>query len=135
MFGFDIKKTDNSIYSQWMQAKADEAEAVAKRRELEDQLFSMMALDNQNEGSKTHHMEGYQVKVTQRHNKKIDADALQEIANEHGLGDHLSTLFRWKPEINKKVWDAASEEITRPLAEAITVSAGRPSFSITKEEV
>jgi hypothetical protein len=135
MFGFDIKKTDNSIYSQWMQAKADEAEAIRQRRVLEDEFFAQLGLDTQNEGSKTHHKEGYQVKVTQRHNKKIDAEALQEIANEHGLGDHLSTLFRWKPEINKKVWDAASEEITRPLAEAITVTPGRPSFSITKEEV
>ena len=135
MFGFDIKKTDTTIYAQWMEAKAEEAEAIRKRRVLEDEFFTQLGLDTQHEGSKTHHMEGYHVKVTQRHNKKIDAEQLQEIANEHGLGDHLSTLFVWKPQINKKVWDAANEEITRPLAEAITVQAGRPSFSITKEEL
>jgi hypothetical protein len=45
MFGFDIKKTDNSIYSQWMQAKADEAEAIRQRRVLEDEFFAQLGLD------------------------------------------------------------------------------------------
>lgn len=135
MFGVTIKREDNSVFAQWMQAKQEEAAAVERRRVLEDQLAKELGLDEQHEGSKTHKLDGYVVKVTQRLNKKIDADALQEIATEEGLQDHLSTLFRWKPEINKKVWDSADESITRPLAEAITVKAGRPSFSITKEEV
>ena len=53
-----------------------------------------------------------------------------ELAAEHGLTDHLSTLFRWKPEINMAIWKAADESITKPLAAAITAKPGRPSFTI-----
>jgi hypothetical protein len=55
---------------------------------------------------------------------------VQELAAEHGLTDHLSTLFRWKPEINMAIWKASDERITRPLAGAITAKPGRPSFTI-----
>ena len=123
-----------NLYQQWLDAKEAEALAVAARREIEDQLFTTMSLSDQDEGSKTHSLEGYSVKVTQRHNKKIDTELLQEIAHHEGLANQLSTLFRWKPEINKKVWDSAPESITRILAGAITVKPGRPSFSITKED-
>lgn len=123
------------LYEAWMKAKEVEAKSVEERRELEDAITKKLALDEQHEGSKTVEDHGFKVKITQRLSKKIDADALQDIAAQEGLGDHLSTLFRWKPEINKKLWDAADESITRPLSDAITVKAGRPSYSITKEEV
>ena len=68
--------------------------------------------------------------VVGRIDRKVDADKVQELAAEHGLTDHLSTLFRWKPEINMAIWKAADESITKPLAAAITAKPGRPSFTI-----
>ena len=69
-----------------------------------------------------------------RSDRKVDSAKLQELAAEAGLSDHLPNLFRWKPEINMAVWRATDEAITRPLAGAITVKPGRPSFKITIKE-
>ena len=123
-----------SLYQQWLQAKETERQAVDERRVVEDKLLATLSLPESFEGSKTIKDDGYQVKVTARMNRKIDGDALQEIAAEHGISEHLGSLFRWKPDINARQWKAADESITRPLMDAITTTPGRPSFSIAKED-
>jgi hypothetical protein len=114
-----------------MQAKADEKEAVERRRALEDELIKQLKVDEQSEGTSIFEYGEFQIKVVGRMNRKIDADQLQDIAAENGLSDHLSNLFNWKPSINMKLWKAADESITRPLLGAITTKAGRPSVSIS----
>lgn len=123
----------NNLYSQWLEAKSAEAAAVQKRREIEDQLISGLAIE-QTEGTKTIKADGFKVKVTQRFNRSVNSDLLQEIAAENGLSHHLSALFRWKPEINAKAWQSATPDITEPLRAAITTNLGRPSFSISIEK-
>ena len=78
-------------------------------------------------------LDGFTVKIEGRINQKIDADKLQVLAAEAGISEHLSSLFRWKPEINAKVWNAASNAVTQPLLGAITSTPGRPTFTITKD--
>jgi len=121
------------ILDQWLEAKHKEAEAIADRREIEDKLTESFKLDEMHEGSSTIDSDGYKIKITQRLNKKVDSEMLQEIAAQEGLADHLPNLFKWKPEINKKEWDSADESITAPLSMAITMKAGRPSYNILKE--
>ena len=121
-----------SLYQEWLEAKDAERVAVERRREIEDGLIATLNI-NQAEGSSTINSEGYKVKVTQRFNRSIDADLLQEIAAEHGITQHLGDLFRWKPDINAKAWKDADESITGPLEQAITTKPGRPSFSIERE--
>ncbi len=119
----------------WLEAKEAERMAVEARRAVEDQLISGLNIVEQMEGtfnSKT--LTGHQIKITGRLNRKVDADKVQELAAEHGLTEHLSSLFRWKPEINLTAWKATAPEITVLLADAVTVSASRPSFSITLEK-
>lgn len=123
-----------NIFEAWIAAKEAEREAVEDRRMLEDELVRQLKIDNK-EGSKTIKEDGFIVKVTNRYNRRIDADLLQDIAAEHGLSDHLGSLFRWKPDIDSRAWKAADESITNPLAQAITTTPGRPSFNITKKEV
>jgi len=120
--------------AQWLEAKADEAAATAKRRWIEDQMAKDMDLASAQEGSTTHKLDGFAVKITTRFNRKVDGDRLQELAAENGLSDHLSALFRWKPEINMSAWKNAADSITRPLSAAITTEPGRPSFAITPIE-
>lgn len=122
-----------SLYQSWLEAKAAERQAQEARRAVEDEIAAQLQLSPE-EGSATYKREGYKVKVTQRFNRSIDADLLQEIAAEHGISDHLASLFRWKPDINARAWSAAADEITRPLLGAITTKPGRPSFSIEPEE-
>ncbi len=122
-----------NLYQQWLEAKEHERLAVERRREIEDQLTINLKIDETQDKSQTFDADGYRVKITTRLTRKIDADRLQEIAAENGLTAHLSTLFRWKPEINAAAWKAAADNITRPLLDAIETKPGRPSFNI--EEV
>jgi len=125
---------EESLFEQWMKAKAEEKAAQDRRRSIEDALSKEFDLDEQNEGSKTHKLEGFVCKITQKINRRVDSDLLQEVAAENGLSDHLATLFRWKPEINMKAWNNADEKITGPLTAAITAKPGRPSYAITQGE-
>jgi hypothetical protein len=126
-------KLMNTLYQRWLDAKKLEAAAVAERRQLEDQMAEEFGLPKDLDGTVNHQVDGYKIKMEGRINKKIDADKLQMLAAEAGLSEHLSNLFRWKPEINVKVWNAAAEAVTQPLLGAITSTPGRPTFSITKE--
>lgn len=117
-------------YAKWLELKQVEAEAAKARREIEDEIFSSMDLSEGGEGSTTTESDGFKIKVTQRLTRSVDADALQEVAAENGLTEHLSSLFRWKPSLDMNRWKATAAEITGPLEAAITTKAGRPSFSI-----
>mgnify|MGYP003586610628 CR=1 FL=1 len=123
-----------SIYEKWLAAKADETAAIERRRTIEDQLTAMLDLAPDAEGTTTAKRDGYVIKATCRLNRKVDGDKLQELAHDAGLTEHLASLFRWKPEISMKEWKSAATNITGPLSGAITTTAGRPSYTITKEE-
>ena len=115
----------------WLKAKEAEQKAVETRRELEDKLSELLAIDDSIDGT-TRVIDGdLSVKITTRLNRKVDSGKLQDLAAEHGLSDHLPTLFRWKPEIDMKNWRNADESITKPLLDAITTTPSRPSFAIT----
>jgi len=122
-----------SLYQRWLDAKKVETKAVADRRELEDQMALQFALPKDLDGTVKKELDGFTVKIEGRINQKIDADKLQVLAAEAGLSEHLSSLFRWKPEINAKVWNAASNAVTQHLLGAITSTPGRPTFTITKD--
>lgn len=118
----------------WLQAKEAERLAVETRRSVENQLIQEFDISEQMEGTfnaKTN--TGHQIKIVGRLSRKVDAEKVQELAAEHGLTEHLGNLFRWKPEINMTAWKATAPEITVLLADAVTVTASRPSFSITLE--
>jgi hypothetical protein len=121
------------LSAQWIAAKDAEREAIELRRSIEDQMIAALSVPESLDGTENWNAEGYKIKVVGRLNKKIDADKLQELAIEAGLYDHLSTLFRWKPEVNAKAWSSADPAITTPLLGAITTTPGRPSFTIAKE--
>ena len=123
-------KTMEKMAAEWLEAKEAERVAVEKRRDLEDSMRKVASIRDDTEGTETLALEGFRVKVVGRIDRKVDADKVQELAAEAGLTDHLSTLFRWKPEINMAIWKASDERITRPLAGAITAKPGRPSFTI-----
>lgn len=122
-----------TVYQRWLDAKKLEAAVVAERRQLEDQMVEMFAVPKDLDGTMKAEADGYKIKMEGRINKKIDADKLQMLAAEAGLSEHLSSLFRWKPEINAKAWNSAADAVTKPLLDAITSTPGRPTFTITKD--
>ena len=122
------------LAAEWAAAKETERAAIEKRRELEDEIARIMKLPEVLDGTERLDVDGWEIKVVGRIDRKVDTDALQDLAREAGLTDHLPALFRWKAEINAKAWDRAADDITRPLTGAITTKPGRPSFTITKKE-
>jgi hypothetical protein len=122
------------LAAEWSTAKEAERAAIERRREIEDAIARLMKLPADLDGTERLDADGWDVKVTGRIDRKVDTEALQELARDAGLTDHLTALFRWKAEINAKAWDRADESITRPLTGAITSKPGRPSFAITKKE-
>ncbi len=123
-----------SLYQQWLDAKQMEAHAIQARRAVEDQLVKQFKVPDDLDGTTTEIDGGYKIKIDGRINRKVNGDKLQELAVEHGLTEHLSSLFRWKPEIAMTAWKAADKTITTPLLDAITATPGRPSFTITLKE-
>ena len=122
-----------SLYQRWLDAKKMETLAVAERRDLEDQMAKQFNIPKDLDGTIKEELNGYTIRMEGRINKKIDADKLQLLAAEAGLSEHLSSLFRWKPEINAKAWGAAADAVTQPLLGAITSTTGRPTLTIKKE--
>jgi len=121
-----------TLCQSWQYAKEAERIAIESRRDLEDQLTRLLQVSDQLDSTMTQKQGDFVIKVTGRINRTIDSEKLQELATESGLTDHLSSLFRWKPEVNMSAWTKADETITRPLAGAITAKPGRPSYAITK---
>ena len=124
----------NELAAMWLAAKEAEREAVEDRRRIEDRIKSLVGVAENLEGTETVDPDRYTIKIVGRIDRKVDGDKLQELAAEHGLTEHLSSLFRWKPEINMAAWKAADPSITRPLSAAITAKPGRPSFTIIRKE-
>jgi hypothetical protein len=118
------------LAADWLEAKEAERKATERRRDFEDAMRELAGFSDQTEGTENVKTTAYTIKIVGRIDRKVDADKVQELAAEHGLTDHLSTLFRWKPEINMAIWKATDEAITKPLAAAITAKPGRPSFTI-----
>lgn len=126
--------TDLSLLSiAWLKAKEIETAAIADRRRVEDRFRKVANVRDDVEAIETMKVPGYKVKITSRFERKVDSDKLQDLANEHGLMLYLSSLFRWKAELNMSAWKGADETVTRPLMGAITTKPGRPSFSIEQE--
>lgn len=122
------------LAAKWLEAKEQERLAIERRRILEDQMTVELVLPVDIDSTLTFTPGKYVIKTVGRLNRKVDSDKLQELAAEAGLTDHLSSLFRWKPEIEMKAWKSCDPAITGALADAITVTPGRPSFSITTKE-
>ena len=125
-----MTKSMQELAAQWLEAKEAERKATERRRDFEDAMRALANFSDQTEGTENIKTPAYAIKIVGRIDRKVDADKVQELAAEHGLTDHLSTLFRWKPEINMAIWKATDESITKALAGAITAKPGRPSFTI-----
>lgn len=123
-----------ALSAAWVEAKEYEQKAIEYRWSLEEQMTAALGIDEAFEGSKTLHEGGYKIAVKRGLTRKVDGDRLQEIAAEYGLTEHLSTLFRWKPDIDMKAWKTADEGVIRALSGAITTTPGKPAYTITKEE-
>ena len=125
-------ETLNSLFKELYEAKQQEDIFKAKRTALEEQIALTWGIPQEWEGSHMEKTDEFKVKISRRMNLKIDADALTDIAHKHDLGSFLGTLFKWKPELDKKQWDKADENIKAAFAESMTKTPGKVSVSVEK---
>lgn len=123
-----------TLTKEWTIAKMEETAATNYRRQIEDKLVKHFRITEQFEGTDNREVGQYVLKIEGRMNRKVNADKLHELAVANGLEEHLSSLFRWKPEIASVVWKATDTSITNKLLGAITTTPGRPTFTITMKE-
>jgi hypothetical protein len=119
---------------EWRVAKQLEQEAVYRRRNIEDEIKAAIGFDEGREGNVTLPFHGGRVTVTARLDRKVDAQLARQLAAENHLEDWLDRLFRWKPELEVRVWKKAPEHVTQVFAPAITTKPGRATFSLELEE-
>jgi hypothetical protein len=115
----------------WQSLKTQEESAKAKRLSLENDFLDINYVGMQ---SGTVKLEGTPMSVVFRLDHKVDGDKLQTLASEAGLEEHLPALFRWKPELNIKAWEATDRTITDKLAQAITTKPAKPTFKINNKK-
>lgn len=132
--GDDEIDSPEELAVKWQHYKVEEQRYQAARRTIEDRLIDIYKMPADLDGTETRETEHLTLKIVGRLDRKVDSDKVQELAAEHGLQDHLPSLFRWKPELNMRAWDKADEKIRQALAPAITTKPGRPSFSVVPKE-
>jgi hypothetical protein len=114
----------------WAKAKEAEQSAANERRRIEDAMSVILDVPDDLDSTMTHPLQGCEIKVSGRINRAVDSDLLQKLAAKYGCSDQLPILFRWKPELNMRLWREADNEIKTQLSKAITTKPGRPNFSI-----
>lgn len=121
----------DELSKEWLKAKKAEEKAKEKRLAVEADMIRGLNLPA--EGTLGFDREDYKVKVTTKITRSVDADKAVEIATTSGRDDLLNKLFRWKPEVNKAIWDAEDPEIIKIFSAAVTAKPAKPSISIEKK--
>jgi ribonuclease HI len=116
---------------EWTDAKEAEREAAIKLKEVEDKLIALLDADLSVDGT-TRVIDGdVRINVTTRASRTVDDKKLKELAEERDLNEHLSTLFRWNPEVNLREWRRADKIVIDALSDAIAIAPTRPAIAIT----
>lgn len=117
------------LCTQWIAIKEQERETVIWRRDIEDQIIKRLRLQEA-ETNTTKEIGGFKISTTIRVEKKVDVDAIREIAAQHELQGSLRNLFRWDAKVNTRAWSKEDPEVTDLLKHGIINKVCRPSFKI-----
>ena len=129
----DITELTNRLYA----LKAEEARIKEERMQAEAALAYALGMPAEWEGSKTNTIGAYKVTLKRAMNYRIDAARLEQIAqSSEAMAEAVKKAFRYKPEVDRKGWKALPEDLRGALSPAITMTPGKPSFTIvnTNEE-
>lgn len=123
----DITELINRLYA----LKAEEARIKDERVQAEAALAYALGMPAEWEGSKTNTIGAYKVTLKRAMNYRIDAARLEQIAgSSEAMADAVKRAFRYKPELDRKGWKALPDTVRGALSPAITMTPGKPSFTI-----
>lgn len=119
-----------SIYDDWLEAKAREEKAREDRIAAEEKIVSQLGCKE--EGSQSHKLDGYNVTVTGKINRTLDAAAWDSVSDK--VPANLSPV-KYKPALDTrglKYLQQNEPDIYRIVAEAITAKPGKPAIKVEK---
>ena len=122
-------KTPELLAQAWLDAKAEENAARAKRIEIEEELLSILPC--RKEGSQTSKLEnGMRVVTEGRMTRSIDAKVLQDDWND--LPAIIQGTFHWKPDLKITCFKSLEDDHKALIAKYVTT---KPAKSGVKVEV
>lgn len=111
--------------------KHHEEAIKTQRMQTEEALAYALGMPRKWEGTKTNSVGMYKLTLKRAMNYRIDAARLEQLAgSSEAMADAVKKAFRYKPEIDKKGWKALPDEMRAALSPAITMTPGKPSFTI-----
>ncbi len=121
----------NELVEQLYEAKLAENEAKAKRELLEEELSKELKIPDTWEGSKTQEVDVFKFTVKRSMNVKIDDAKLRSMLEEDSsLSAAGAVAFRWKAELNKKMWNGIEEDKKAKFSEVITKTPGKIGITV-----
>lgn len=122
-------KTAEQLAQEWLDAKAEENAARAKRIEIEEELLSLLPC--REEGSQTNKLgNGMRVVTEGRLTRSIDAKALADDWSE--LPAIIQGTFHWKPDLKITCFKSLEDDHKSLIAKYVTT---KPAKSGVKVEV
>lgn len=122
-------KTPELLAQDWLDAKAEENAARAKRIEIEEELLAILPC--REEGSQTIKLEnGMRVVTEGRMTRSIDAKVLQDDWND--LPAIIQGTFHWKPDLKITCFKSLEDDHKALIAKYVTT---KPAKSGVKVEV
>lgn len=121
-----------SLTERLYELKQREAEIKAERMRTEEALAYELGMPQEWEGTKTNAVGAYKVTLKRAMNYRIDAVRLEQLAgSSEAMAEAVKKAFRYKPEVDRRGWKALSDDLRGALSPAITMTPGKPAFTIT----
>jgi hypothetical protein len=120
-------KTPELLAQAWLDAKAEENSARAKRIEIEEELLAILPC--REEGSQTSKLEnGMRVVTEGRMTRSIDAKALQD--DWSGLPAIIQGAFHWKPDLKITCFKSLEDDHKALIAKYVTTKPAKAGVKV-----
>ena len=120
-------KTPELLAQAWLDAKAEENAARAKRVEIEEELLAILPC--REEGSQTIKLEnGMRVVTEGRMTRSIDAKALQDDWND--LPAIIQGTFHWKPDLKITCFKSMDDDQKSLIAKYVTTKPAKAGVKV-----
>lgn len=120
-------KTAEQLAQEWLDAKAEENAARAKRIEIEEELLAILPC--REEGSQTSKLEnGMRVVTEGRLTRSIDAKALADDWND--LPAIIQGTFHWKPDLKITCFKSLEDDHKALIAKYVTTKPAKAGVKV-----
>ena len=135
------KGKDTTLYAQLLIAKEEEEKAIARRVEIEDEIFQLHRSElTKTEGQETIESFGYKITINQPMNYKLDDTKYRELAKilPEDMQFHRTKLELDKTKYSGLLVMSASPEVKKyikKIQDCVSVKPGKVAVKVEKMEI